>query len=73
LKTVFIGTFPNTYEYGGLTYFTIDIVFECQVESFAPLHAADDVAEVHFIHPKQVNLEDIGLESIKNVVKKFIL
>jgi hypothetical protein len=50
-------------------YFTIDIVFECYVESFFPLHAYDDVADVQFINPKHVNIDDIGLKSIKNVIK----
>lgn len=67
----FFGTFPNKYEYGELIYFTIDIVFECTVESFAPLRAGDDAADVHFIDPKQVNMNSIGLESIKNVIKRL--
>ena len=64
----FFGTFPNQYEYGGLTYFTIDIVFECRVKSFATLRADDDVASIHFINPNKVNINDIGLQSVKNVV-----
>ena len=68
---VFFGTFPNEYAYGSLIYFTIDIVFECKVKSFAPLCAGDDVKSAHFINPKQVNLDDIGLKSIKNVIKKY--
>ncbi len=68
----FFGTFPNEYEFGGLTYFTIDIVFECHVESFDNLYANDDAAEVRFIDPKQVNPHDIGLKSIKNVVAQYL-
>ena len=70
-KLVFYGTFPNEYEYGGLTYFTIDIVFECYVESFTTLCAGDDVADVQFINPKYVNINNIGLKSIKNVIKSI--
>ena len=64
----FFGTFPNQYEYGGLTYFTIDIVFECRVKSFTTLRADDDAASVQFINPNKVNINDIGLQSVKNVV-----
>jgi mutator protein MutT len=67
----FFGTFPNTYSFGGLTYFTIDIVFECKVESFAPLKANDDVIDIHFINSKLVNLEDIGLDSPREVIRKY--
>ena len=68
IDTVFFGTFPNEYEYDGLTYFTIDIVFECKVKSFDSLCVGDDAASVQFINPKNVNLNDIGLQSVKNVV-----
>ena len=67
-ELAFFGTFPNEYEYGGLTYFTIDIVFECRVQSFDTLRVGDDAADVKFIRPADVNLNDIGLKSIKNVV-----
>jgi mutator protein MutT len=67
----FFGTFPNEYQFGGLTYFTIDIVFECSVKTFTPLYANDDVAEVHFINPKEINLDLIGLKSIKKVIAEY--
>jgi len=66
--TVFFGTFPNEYEYGGLTYCTIDVVFECKVKSFSSLCVGDDAASVQFINPKEVDINDIGLQSVKNVV-----
>ncbi|MDR0605778.1 MAG: NUDIX domain-containing protein [Bacteroidales bacterium] len=67
----FFGTFPNEYQFGGLTYFTIDIVFECNVKTFAPLTANDDVAKVYFIHPQDIDLEQIGLKSIKKVITVY--
>ncbi|MDR1878012.1 MAG: NUDIX domain-containing protein, partial [Bacteroidales bacterium] len=67
----FYGTFPNEYQYKGLTYFTIDIVFECSVESFLPLNANDDVAAFRFINPKSVDIHDIGLQSIKKLITKY--
>ena len=67
----FFGTFPNTYRFGGLTYFTIDIVFECKVESFIPLKANDDVTDVRFIHPKLVNPDEIGLDSPRQVIQEY--
>ena len=70
-KLHFFGTFPNTYSYGGLTYFTIDIVFECEVESFSTLQAGDDVAYARFLDFETISLDDIGLDSIKEVVKQL--
>jgi mutator protein MutT len=67
-EITFRGTFPNEYNYGGLTYFTIDIVFECRVKSFDTLSVGDDAASVHFLRCQDVNVDDIGLQSIKNVI-----
>jgi mutator protein MutT len=68
----FFGSFPNQYLYGGLLYFTLDLTFICKVRDFSPLCAADDAAEVLFIAPEKVNPEDIGLASIKEVLKSFM-
>lgn len=67
----FYGTFPNEYTYAGLTYFTIDLVFECKVEHFDKLLANDDVSAICFKHPKQVNLQDIGLDSVRKLLAEL--
>ena len=68
-KLSFVATFPNTYQYGGLTYYTIDIVFDCQVEDFSPLTALDDVQSATFLPLEKVDIEQIGLKSVKEVVQ----
>lgn len=67
----FFGTFPNTYQFNGLTYFTIDITFECKVESFTPLKADDDVETIRFINPQFINLDEIGLSSPREVIREY--
>jgi len=64
---------PNTYTYNGLTYFTIDLAFICKAESFKNMKALDDISGVSFIHPAKVNLNEIGLDSIKNIIREFVL
>ncbi len=68
----FFGSFPNQYLFGGLVYFTLDLTFVCRVNDFSPLCAADDAEEYLFIAPEKVNLDEVGLGSIKEVVKAFI-
>lgn len=68
-KLNFVATFPNTYQYAGLTYYTIDIVFDCQVEDFSPLTALDDVQSATFLPLEKIDIEQIGLKSVKEVVK----
>jgi NAD+ diphosphatase len=67
-KMEFAGTFTNTYLYGAVEYQTLDLVFNCSVESFDELRGADDVSGYVFRDPTQVKHEEIGLDSIKCIV-----
>jgi ADP-ribose pyrophosphatase YjhB (NUDIX family) len=68
----FFGTFPNRYLYGGLVYFTLDMTFCCTVRDLSPLRADDDAEEYLFIAPEKVNIEEIGLASIREVVRRYV-
>lgn len=70
-KLQFFGSFPNRYLFGGVVYFTLDLVFTCTVCDFSPLSAADDVEGYLFVAPQKVNVDEIGLESIREVVKAY--
>ena len=65
----FIGTYTNKYLYGGIEYQTLDLVFKCFVESFQNLRVADDVSGYVFRNPDTVLNDEIGMESIKEIVK----
>lgn len=65
----FLASFPNRYDYLGVTYYTCDMVFECTVADLSPLAARDEIAEVVFRHPVEVDRNEIGLPSVRNVVK----
>ena len=67
-KLEFMGTFTNKYIYGEIEYQTLDLVFNCSVESFEKMKAADDVSGFVFRDPKTVQVEEIGLESIREIV-----
>lgn len=64
----YIKTSPNEYPYGGFTYHTLDLVFECTVSNLKEIKADDDVSGYRFINVHEVNTGDIGLESIRNIV-----
>jgi mutator protein MutT len=68
----FFGSFPNRYLFGGVVYFTLDLVFACTVNDFSTLRAADDAESCLFIAPQKINIEEIGLESIREIVKTCI-
>lgn len=56
---------PNTYEYSGLTVHTVDLFFACEVEDGCEPRAMDDAAEVMWLRPEEINLEDFGFKSIR--------
>lgn len=64
----FLMTLPNSYPYDGLLYFTTDLAFSCRVDDWSPLEAADDAAECLFLPLSEVSLQDVGLDSIRNLV-----
>lgn len=68
VETQFLVTYPNTYLYDSLLYHTIDLVFRCRVEDFRPLHADDDAADCCFLPLEKVEIQEIGLGSIRRLV-----
>lgn len=71
MKTNYLFSIPNQYEYCGWTVPTIDLFFLCETENFADLKADDDVAEIEFIDIEKLNPADFGLSSIRKGVKMF--
>lgn len=68
----FFMSHPNTYVYNGLTYYTLDLAFVCQVKSLENIKALDDVDGYRFLKPEEVNPEEIGLDSIREIVKQYL-
>lgn len=67
-KMDFLGTFTNKYIYKDIEYQTLDLVFNCHVESFEKINAADDVSGYVFRNLKTVRSAEIGLDSIKDII-----
>ncbi|MFQ3578983.1 MAG: NUDIX domain-containing protein [Bacteroidales bacterium] len=64
-------SYPNTYLYGGMIYFTLDMLFLCKIESFESIKAADDVEEYKFLPLSTDLIPKIGLQSIKIIVETY--
>lgn len=71
-KIEFLGTFTNKYLFGEIEYQTLDLVFICSVGTFRGLTVADDVSGYVFRDPAQVKPEEIGLDSIKEIVSYIL-
>lgn len=70
-ELTFFGSFPNRYIYADVLYQTLDIVFKAKAKSFDLIKANDDVTGFCFRNPFLVKEEEIGLDSIKLILRKL--
>lgn len=63
---------PNIYPYSGMDIHTMDLFFEVTVESSVAFESKDDVAELFWVAPEDINPEDFGLSSIRTGVEKLL-
>jgi hypothetical protein len=64
---------PNVYPFSNLDVRTLDRFFACKLtkQQVLSLRAADDVESFVFLKLEDVNLDDIGLPSIKKAVERY--
>lgn len=67
----YLGTFTNSYLFAEIEYHTLDLVFICKVISMNSLEVADDVSGYIFKNISAVRENEIGLESIKKIVRQL--
>jgi ADP-ribose pyrophosphatase YjhB (NUDIX family) len=67
----YFGSFPNTYPYGGITYFTLDLAFICTVSDLSTIRAGDDAESYIFVPLQEIRLNEIGLDSIRKIVSAY--
>ncbi len=68
----FFRSYPNRYNYGGLDYYTLDLAFLCRVEDWDRLSLEDEIESVVFIMPDSLRMEEIGFESVQNILRDYI-
>ncbi|MFI3318214.1 MAG: NUDIX domain-containing protein [Rikenellaceae bacterium] len=71
LKYLF--SIPNIYSYSGFDVHTLDMFFECMVTDIENIAAADDVASLQFIDPKEIEIDRFGLKSIREGVRRYCM
>jgi mutator protein MutT len=62
---------PNRYLYDGIVYFTLDLVYICECGDLSDISANDDISGFVFMDIRDVELDDLGLESVKIVVRNL--
>ncbi len=71
-EMVYHGTYTNKYLFEGVEYQTLDIVFNCRVDSFKNLTVDDDVSGFVFKRPEEVSPDEIGLSSIQQIIEDIL-
>ena len=77
LETYFtlFASFPNTYVYRDVPYNTCDIFFFLLAPEFkqAELKLEEgEVAEIRFVRPEDINLDDLAFDSTRRAMEAFI-
>lgn len=65
-------TLPNTYLYSDFVVQTCDTFFLIEVPSTTPLQAHDDVADCWWMAEGDLRIEDFGLQSVRNGLKRLL-
>jgi ADP-ribose pyrophosphatase YjhB (NUDIX family) len=69
----YLFSLPNTYLYSDLSIPTLDMFFECRLQDYGQLKAADDVESIRFVSPENIDPEQFGLDSVRESVKRYLL
>ena len=68
----YLFSFPNQYEFSGVTLPTLDLFFACEVADERLVKALDDAAEAFWLPLEKINPNAFGLDSIRRGVEKFV-
>lgn len=72
MEATYLFSLPNTYLYAGFLVHTLDQFFVCRVKDESGLRAMDDVADSFWMPLENICLDDFGLDSVREGVRRFI-
>jgi NADH pyrophosphatase NudC (nudix superfamily) len=68
----YLGSFPNIYSYGGVTYFTADAIFVASRSDLVGLKTGKEIAEAVLTLPQKIDWDQIAFDSIKQGLGKYV-
>jgi len=68
----YMASFPNTYPFSGIDIYTVDMAFICEIESTDRVIPGDDISAVEFVSPEQINIDELGFDSMKKIISYYI-
>lgn len=67
----YICSCSDTYEFKGVYYFTIGMIFKARIPQEVLIIPADDVASIVWVDRKSIPYDDIAFKSIASVMKSY--
>ena len=67
----YFGSFPNTYLYRKVTYFTTDAFFICKPFHLGAMRLSEEICEVAIFKPEKIDLAKIAFRSVKEALQKY--
>lgn len=67
----YIGSFPNTYYYENVTYFTSDAFFVCRILNNEQPVLSTEISGVIFVKPDAIPFQQIAFESARAALRYF--
>jgi len=68
----YLCSYPNTYEYGGMRYATVDLGFVCKAEDLSVAKASEgEVTQLLFVRPQEIDTARFGFASVGKIVQRY--
>ncbi len=68
----YLFSLPNTYMYSGMLIHTCDSFYHVRVSSDSDVTAHDDVSECMWMSVDTIHVDDIGLDSVREGMRRYI-
>ena len=67
----YFGSFPNRYDYGGVTYFTTDGLFTCKAVSLRSMTPSEEVSEIAILRAGEIDPRRLAFSSARKAIKAY--
>jgi ADP-ribose pyrophosphatase YjhB (NUDIX family) len=62
---------PNKYQFGGITYFTIELAFICRISEHGDIALSDEIEDYVLARPGDIKSEDIAFPSTRAMLERY--
>jgi ADP-ribose pyrophosphatase YjhB (NUDIX family) len=67
----YFGSFPNRYDYKGVTYFTVDTIFTCKAASLRAMTPREEVSGISILRPGEIDPQRLAFLSVRKALQKY--